>query len=94
MPFRDACDLVPDDMPDGAYFAMAHEIAGLDYGDGFAELAEEATGRHAPRRDPPSPAKTEAQIARAKRKRKLRKARRRAAKARAAAAEAPRDSGA
>lgn len=39
MPFKDACDLVPDDMPDGAYWAMAHEIAGLEYGEGFDELA-------------------------------------------------------
>ena len=41
MPFKDALDIVPDDLPDGAYFAMAHEIAGLDYGDGFEELADE-----------------------------------------------------
>lgn len=41
MSFRDACDLVPDDLPDGAYFALAHEMAGLDYGDGFAELADD-----------------------------------------------------
>lgn len=41
MPFRDAMDLVDDDMPDGAFFALAHEIAGLDYGEGFDELAEE-----------------------------------------------------
>lgn len=42
MSFRDACNMVPDDLPDGAYFAMAHEFAGLDYGDGFAELADDA----------------------------------------------------
>lgn len=41
MPFREAMDLVPDDMPDGAYWAMAHEFAGLDYGDGFDELHDE-----------------------------------------------------
>lgn len=41
MSFRDACDLVPDDLPDGAYWAMAHEIAGLDYGDGFDELGND-----------------------------------------------------
>lgn len=41
MSFSDALAMVPDDMPDGAAFAMAHEIAGLDYGDGFDELAEE-----------------------------------------------------
>lgn len=39
MSFQAAMDMVPDDLPDGAYFAMAHEIAGLEYGDGFAELA-------------------------------------------------------
>jgi hypothetical protein len=39
MSFRDAVDLVPDDLPDGAFWAMAHEMAGLDYGDGFGELA-------------------------------------------------------
>lgn len=41
MPFRDAMALVPDDLPDGAYWAMAHEMAGLDYGDGFDELMDE-----------------------------------------------------
>ena len=41
MSFRDALDLTPDDLPDGAFFAMAHEIAGLEYGEGFAELADE-----------------------------------------------------
>lgn len=44
MSFRDALDLVPDDLPDGAYWAMAHEMADLDYGDGFAELGEEVLG--------------------------------------------------
>jgi hypothetical protein len=39
MAFSDAMALVPDDLPDGAFFAMAHELAGLEYGDGFAELA-------------------------------------------------------
>jgi len=42
MPFKDAMALVPDDLPDGAYWAMAHEIAGLEYGEGFSELADEA----------------------------------------------------
>lgn len=42
MSFKDAMDLVPDDLPDGAFFAMAHEIAGLEYGEGFDELAEDA----------------------------------------------------
>ena len=41
MSFRDAVDLVPDDLPDGAFWAMAHEIAGLDYGDGFDEFADD-----------------------------------------------------
>lgn len=41
MSFRDAMDLVPDDLPDGAYFAMAHEIAGLDYGEGFYEMLDD-----------------------------------------------------
>jgi hypothetical protein len=41
MPFRDAMALVPDDLPDGAYWAITHEMAGLDYGDGFDELTDE-----------------------------------------------------
>jgi hypothetical protein len=41
MRFKDAMDLVDDDMPDGAFFALAHEIAGLEYGEGFDELAQE-----------------------------------------------------
>lgn len=41
MPFKDAMDLVPDDLPDGAFWAMAHDIAGLEYGEGFAELIDE-----------------------------------------------------
>ena len=40
MSFRDACDLVDDDLPDGAFFAIAHEMAGLDYGEGFDELPQ------------------------------------------------------
>ena len=40
MSFKDAMDLVPDDLPDGAFWAMAHEIAGLEYGEGFGELAD------------------------------------------------------
>lgn len=39
MSFKDALALTPDDLPDGAYFAMAHEMAGLEYGDGFDEIA-------------------------------------------------------
>lgn len=45
MSFRDALDLVPDDMPDGAAFAMAHEFAGLEYGDGFDEIIGEVEER-------------------------------------------------
>lgn len=41
MPFKEALALVPDDLPDGAFFAMAHEIAGIEYGEGFDELAED-----------------------------------------------------
>lgn len=48
MSFRDAMELVDDDLPDGAFFAIAHEIAGLDYGDGFDELAEEELGEALP----------------------------------------------
>lgn len=42
MSFRDAMSMVDDDMPDGAFFAMAHEIAGMEYGEGFDELAAES----------------------------------------------------
>ncbi len=38
MPFKEAMALVDDDLPDGAYWAMAHELAGLEYGEGFDEL--------------------------------------------------------
>lgn len=38
--FSDAMEIVPDDLPDGAYWAMAHELAGLEYGDGFDFLAD------------------------------------------------------
>lgn len=41
-------DLVPDDLPDGAYWAMAHEMAGLDYGDGFDELLPSTKGMNGP----------------------------------------------
>lgn len=50
MSFRDAVDLVPDDLPDGAFWAMAHEMAGLEYGDGFEELLPEAQPRRKPKR--------------------------------------------
>lgn len=42
MSFQDAMDMTPDDLPDGAFFAMAHEIAGLEYGEGFDELISDA----------------------------------------------------
>ncbi len=37
---KDAMELVDDDLSDGAYWAMVHEMAGLEYGDGFDELEE------------------------------------------------------
>lgn len=47
MPFNEAMKLANEmdgDMPDGAFFAMAHDIAGLEYGDGFDEMAKEQRG--------------------------------------------------
>lgn len=38
MSFAAACELVDEDLPDGAFWAMAHEMAGLEYGEGFDEL--------------------------------------------------------
>lgn len=38
MSLQDACDIVPDDLPDGAYWAMAHEIAGAEIGEAWEEL--------------------------------------------------------
>jgi hypothetical protein len=38
MSLKEACDFVPDDLPDGAYWAMAHDIAGADYGEVWGEL--------------------------------------------------------
>jgi hypothetical protein len=46
MSMRDAMEIVDDDLPDGAYWAMCHEVAGLEYGDGFDELVDE--GEHRP----------------------------------------------
>jgi hypothetical protein len=40
MSLREAVDLVPDDLPDGAFWAMAHELAGAEYGDVWHELEE------------------------------------------------------
>ena len=33
-----AIEFVPDDLPDGAFWAMAHEIAGADYGEAWGEI--------------------------------------------------------
>ena len=49
--FKEALDMVPDDLSDGAYWAMAHEIAGMDYGEGFAELAPRRRKQNSRRRD-------------------------------------------
>ena len=38
---REALDMVDDDMPDGAYFAMGAEFWGGDYGDFMAALGED-----------------------------------------------------
>lgn len=35
---KDAMELVDDDLPDGAYWAMAHQMAGADYGEAWGEL--------------------------------------------------------
>mgnify|MGYP000896332263 CR=1 FL=1 len=42
--FREAMEMADAmDLPDGAYWAMAHDLAGLEYGDGFDQLVDEAT---------------------------------------------------
>lgn len=41
MKIRDAMDLVDDDMPDGAYWAMISEMSGVDYGELGAMLGHE-----------------------------------------------------
>lgn len=38
MSLQQAADLVDDDLPDGAFWAMAHELAGAEYGDAWDEL--------------------------------------------------------
>jgi hypothetical protein len=38
MSLQEACDLVPDDLPDGAYWQMAHDLAGAEYGEVWHEL--------------------------------------------------------
>jgi hypothetical protein len=45
MSLQDACDLVPDDLPDGAFWAMAHDIAGAEYGEAWGELTARPTHR-------------------------------------------------
>lgn len=40
MSLKDAQAIVPDDLPDGAYFAMLHEVAGAEYGECWNELDE------------------------------------------------------
>lgn len=45
MSFRDAMDIAEAmDLPEGAFWAISHELAGLDYGDGFAELEPRRAG--------------------------------------------------
>lgn len=40
MSFDDAMQMAECmDLPDGAFWAMSHELAGLDYGDGFPVIA-------------------------------------------------------
>lgn len=41
---QEACELVPDDLPDGAYWAMAHEMCGAKYGEVWDEL--ESSKKH------------------------------------------------
>lgn len=42
--FREAMEMADAmDLPDGAYWAMAHDLAGLEYGEGFDQLVDEAT---------------------------------------------------
>lgn len=38
MSLEDAKEFVDDNLPDGAYWAMVHEIAGADYGSAWHEL--------------------------------------------------------
>ena len=40
MSFADAMDLADSmGLPDGAFWAMSHELAGLEYGEGFDQIA-------------------------------------------------------
>lgn len=55
MRFEDAMEIAEGmDLPDGAFWAMAHEIAGLEYGDGFDELFSDDREPHP---QPQTPAK-------------------------------------
>ncbi len=38
MRFSDALSMLDDDMPDGAYFAMAEELSGMDTCDGLDQM--------------------------------------------------------
>jgi hypothetical protein len=39
---KEALDLIDDDLPDGAYFAMGAEMYGEDYGDFMSALGDES----------------------------------------------------
>ena len=39
---RDAMAQADNDLPDGAYWAMVHDILGVEYGEVFPILAEDA----------------------------------------------------
>lgn len=41
MSAKDAMDIVPDDLPDGAYFVMMSEVMSVDYEDVLDELLAE-----------------------------------------------------
>jgi hypothetical protein len=45
MSLQEACDLVPDNLPDGAYWQMAHDLAGAEYGEVWHEL-DSYPGKH------------------------------------------------
>ena len=42
MSMKDAMELADDSLPEGAYWQQVHEIAGLEYGEGFEELEEQS----------------------------------------------------
>ena len=43
MSLPEACSMVPDDLPDGAYWAMAHEFAGADQGEAVDDFDDRDT---------------------------------------------------